>query len=227
MVAGRAALRSIRSGQRWRNVQGQRAVERFAHQCEGLRVIALAGGAQLVADLGALVHGLAAQLAERGQAPGQRVFGVQRAELIQVVDQQAQEHLRVGRVVLGAGGREGFADAGAGGRVDGIDGEPGHVEEQVDERAVAGFQRQGDGPAAEALLDLLEPGADVFRGVVEGGGFGGGGPGFTQGQGVLTVAPVQADAGGEAGFCRGVGRVHGGGCVFGFGRVHSGRPQVV
>ncbi len=66
--------------------------------------------------------------------------------------------------------------------------------------AFARFQRRCDRPGSlEALAELLDPSADQFRGMGEGGGFGGLGTGFPQRHGVLAVAPIQSDEGGKFG----------------------------
>jgi hypothetical protein len=65
--------------------------------------------------------------------------------------------------------------------------------------AFAGFQRQRDGASWEAFRELLAPRTDWLWRVHQGGGLCGLGTGVKQGQGMLTVSPIQPDEGDKLG----------------------------
>ena len=101
----------------------------------------------------------------------------------------------------------------------------GVLEQGVDDGPAAGFQTDGDGTAAEALLQGVQPGVEGFGGGGERAFLGDAGGGV-QGEGVFFMAPVQPDPG-AGGRERGGGRgeVGGGGGGGGGGRgVHDRLP---
>ena len=74
--------------------------------------------------------------------------------------------------------------------MDGIDGDPWMLHQCVNRRAFAGLDGDGDGPAAKALLQLVEPLMEKLGGMLEGGGLGGRDATGLEGDGMGSVAPV-------------------------------------
>ena len=166
----------------------------FADQLEGLGIVGAQEAGELVEDLGAAVHGVAPGLDQAGQFEGLGVLGFQRAEFGGVVAGQFQEDPGVGQVVTGPGGREGAAIAGAGDGVDGINRQPGILDQGVDDGAAAGLDGQGHRASAEAFFQVAQPGVERLGRVGQGAFFGRPGA-VLQDEGVGVVAPVQADPG--------------------------------
>jgi len=100
---------------------------------------------QLVEQLGAAVHEVAAGLDQRVEVTGLVILQFQRAEFGGVIAHQFQKDARVGPIVAGARGREGRAVAGAGDRIDGIDFQPGILQESREGGAAFAFQARRTG----------------------------------------------------------------------------------
>ena len=116
-------------------------------------------------------------------AGGTRLGQSRRNEEVFVVVHSIQKIIRAGdqNLVLGAGGTEGLAIEGAGLGIDGIEGDELDVEQGMDERAMFGFEGDGNGAAAEALTQV--------------GFFDGGVTLDLEGQGVSLIAPIEAEEG--------------------------------
>ena len=86
--------------------------------------------------------------------------------------------------------------AGAGGRVDGVDGDPRPLQQSMDNGAFAGFDGNGDRPTTVLLIELVQPLMERFGGVVQSKGLGSlARRGDDDGVGLIT--PIQANEGGE------------------------------
>ncbi len=172
-------------------VQRERAVELFAHQFQGLGIIAFEDTA-----LSSLVNWVrwstvrAPRLGrEASQLAGGHLFRGQRPEPMAMVTEQIQQHPGIGHVVPWRR-RVKALRIRALVWMDRKSVSPEAPPQQIHQGAFARFQRQGDRPALEALVELLDPSADQFRGMGEGGGFGG--LGTSPRHGVLAVAPIES-----------------------------------
>ncbi len=134
-----------------------------ADQFEGLGIVVAQQAGDLVEELGAAVHDVAPGLDQAGQFEGLGILGFQGAEFGSVIARQFQEHARIGQVIAGARGGEGLAVTGAGDGVDGIDRQPGMLDQGVDDGAAAGLDGQGHGPCAEAFFQAAQPGVEGIR----------------------------------------------------------------
>ncbi len=175
-------------------VQRERAVELFAHQFQGLGIIAFEDTAQFVGQLGAMVGRRRASDKPASWRVATSSVGKGRSRWRWLRSKSSSTRAS-GMSSLAPEGRRPPASTGAGGRMDREEDQPGDIHQQMHQGTLAGFQRQGDRPALEALVELLDPSADQFRGMGEGGGFGGLGTGVPQRHGVLAVAPIQPDEG--------------------------------
>ena len=170
---------------------GHRGVE-VAHQLEGLGIIAFDQAAELVEHLLFAIHQVPTGFDQAGQLEGLGVLGLEGAQFGGVVADQFQEQAGIGQVVSGARRSEGFAIASAGHWVDGINRQPGVLDQGVNDRAATGLNGQHDGPSAVALLQFAQPAMEGL-GRLGQGALLGVASAVLQSEGVLSVTPVQTD----------------------------------
>ena len=174
---------------------GHGAEEVLADQFESLWIIGFEQGGQRVGELGAQVDGSAAGLDQTIQFTGGHVVGMPGGELVTMDPEQVQQEVGVGQVVFGAGGVEGLTITGAGFGIDRIEGDEFDLHEGMHDRGVLGFQGDGDGAAAEAGAQGVDPVLEGLGRMREGGFFRGGETLVLERDGVSLIAPIQADEG--------------------------------
>lgn len=174
---------------------GHRAEEILADQFKRLWKIGFEQGGQGIGELGAQVDGGAAGLDQTFEFTGLDVVGMPVGELVTMDAKQIQEEVGIGEVVFGAGRIEGLAITGAGFGVDGVEGDEFNLHESVDDGGVLGFQCDGNGAAAKACAQCVDPVLEGLGRVGKDGFFDGRRTLDLEGDGVSLIAPVQADEG--------------------------------
>ena len=136
---------------------GHRAEEILADQFKSLWKIGFEQGGQGIGELGAQVDGSPAGMNQTFEFAGLNVIGMPGGELVAMEAKQVQEEVGIGEVVFGAGRTEGLAITGAGFGIDGVEGDEFNLHESVDDWGVLGFQSDGNGAAAKACAQCVDP----------------------------------------------------------------------
>ena len=146
-----------------------------------------------VGDADAVVDQATAVIDEATQSAHRGALGLEAGELVGMAEEQLEDELGVGGVVLGAAGGEGLAVSSHGGGLDGEEDEKVVLEQGGDDGALAELQGDGDGRTTEALSELVGPGANSGRSMRKNGAHGLVDSRDDEADVVLLVGPVDAD----------------------------------
>lgn len=172
---------------------GHGAEEVLANQFKSLWKIGFEECGQGIGELGAQVDGSAASLDQSIEFTGLNVVGMPGGELVGMKAEQIQEEVGIGNIVFGPRRAEGLAITGAGFGIDRIEGDEFNLHESMHDRGVLGFQGEGNGAAAEAGAQGVDPVLEGFGRMGKDGFFDGRRTLDLERDGVSLIAPIQAD----------------------------------
>ncbi len=152
---------------------------------------------EAIGDTGLVVDQDTALFDELLQDPHLCALGSKRVEPFGVREQQLENELGVGGVVLGAAGAEGLAVLGQGCGVDGEQHQEVVLAKRGHDGALVEFEREGDGFALKALAQIPGSLIDALRAVLEHRLFALRGACGLHANVVLGLGPIESDGGGE------------------------------